>query len=210
MNKAFFKECWKNPRWHSLIVLIIWIVSLSFLMGIVSIINSINPPEKRQTPKLKEKQKGISYEEKLQNLLSDEYLLSFLIITKDNNLKWEGTESIGVVNGYKEDRNGIKKYRVENGISYEVILDQVKEIEGIYNGITKEFLDRNTLTSLLDEVEEKSIIENEDTFIHEYNLIYNEKNSKINVIETKEKIEKIIIEEEQVEYQLLFSENKNE
>lgn len=209
MDKEFLKKCWKNPRWHSLIVLIIWIVSLSILVGIVSIMNGINPQEKKEIPKKQEENK-ISYQEKLEHIISDEELLSFLVTTKDNSLKLEGTENGGVVNGYKEDRNGIKKYRIENGISYEVVLDEVKKIEGLYNEITQEFLDRNILISLLLETEEENSIEQEDTTTHEYNLIYKEKNSKISVIETKESIEKIIIEEENVEYQLVFSENKNE
>ncbi len=210
MDKEFLKKCWKNPRWHSLIVLIIWIISLTILMGIVSIMNSINPQEKRETPKLEEKQKEISYEDKLQNLLSDEYLLSFLITTKDNTLKWEGTEQNEVTNGYKEDASGIKKYRIENGISYEVILDQVEETEGIYNEITKEFLDRNVLISLLLETEEDNVYEKEENSIYEYNQFYKGENVKISVVETKEKIGKITIENEKAEYQLIFSENRNE
>lgn len=209
MDKEFLKKCWKNPRWHSLIVLIIWIVSLSILMGIVSIMNSINLQEKRETPKLEEKQKGINYEEKLQKLLSDEYLMSFLVTKNDNTLKYEGTEQNEVTNGYKEDTSGIKKYRIKNGISYEVVLDQVEETEGIYNEITKEFLDRNVLISLLLETEEDNVYEKEDNSIYEYNVALNEEIFKILVVETKECIEKITIESEYEEYQLTFSENKN-
>ena len=209
MDKEFFKKCWKNPRWHSLMVLIIWIVSLSLLMGVVTIINEFKPQEKRENYKIEETQKGISYKEKLQDLLSDEYLMSFIVTKNDNTIKYEGTEYNEVVNGYKEDASGITKYRIENGILYEVILDQVTEIESIYEEIISEFLDRNTLIAYILENEEEGIIDNKETSTYEYNLRYKEEKISINVVETKEFIEQITIENENENYQLTFSKNKN-
>lgn len=209
MDKEFFKKCWKNPRWHSLMVLIIWIVSLSLLMGVVTIINEFKPQEKRENYKIEETQKGISYKEKLQDLLSDEYLMSFIVTKNDNTIKYEGTEHNEVVNGYKEDASGITKYRIENGILYEVILDQVTEIESIYEEINSEFLDRTTLIAYILENEEEGIIDNKETSTYEYNLRYKEEKISINVVETKEFIEQITIENENENYQLTFSKNKN-
>ncbi len=209
MDKEFFKKCWKNPRWHSLMVLIIWIVSLSLLMGVVTIINEFKPQEKRENYKIEETQKGINYKEKLQDLLSDEYLMSFIVTKNDNTIKYEGTEYNEVVNGYKEDVSGITKYRIENGILYEVILDQVTEIESIYEEIISEFLDRNTLIAYILENEEEGIIDNKETSTYEYNLRYKEEKISINVVETKEFIEQITIESENENYQLTFSKNKN-
>lgn len=209
MDKEFFKKCWKNPRWHSLMVLIIWIVSLSLLMGVVTIINEFKPQEKRENYKIEETQKGINYKEKLQDLLSDEYLMSFIVTKNDNTIKYEGTEHNEVVNGYKEDASGITKYRIENGILYEVILDQVTEIESIYEEINSEFLDRTTLIAYILENEEEGIIDNKETSTYEYNLRYKEEKISINVVETKEFIEQITIESENENYQLTFSKNKN-
>ena len=174
MDKEFFKKCWKNPRWHSLMVLIIWIVSLSLLMGVVTIINEFKPQEKRENYKIEETQKGINYKEKLQDLLSDEYLMSFIVTKNDNTIKYEGTDHNEVVNGYKEDASGITKYRIENGILYEVILDQVTEIESIYEEINSKFLDRTTLIAYILENEEEGIIDNKETSTYEYNLRYKE------------------------------------
>ena len=209
MDKEFFKKCWKNPRWHSLMVLIIWIVSLSLLMGVVTIINEFKPQEKRENYKIEETQKGINYKEKLQDLLSDEYLMSFIVTKNDNTIKYEGTDHNEVVNGYKEDASGITKYRIENGILYEVILDQVTEIESIYEEINSKFLDRTTLIAYILENEEEGIIDNKETSTYEYNLRYKEEKISINVVETKEFIEQITIESENENYQLTFSKNKN-
>lgn len=209
MDKETLKKYWKNPRTHALMVLIIWIVSLGALMGIVAIMSALSPNQKIESPAVEENKKGISYEEKLQNLLSDDYLMTFLVTTKDGTLKYEGTEQSEIVNGYKEDANGIKKFRMEKDTFYEVILDQTTEIESIYEEITEEFLDRNTLVSLLLKTEEEGITDNKESSTHDYNLLFKEENIKISVIETKESIETITIENESANYQLTFSKNKN-
>lgn len=209
MDKETLKKYWKNPRTHALMVLIIWIVSLGLLMGIVTILNELTPQQKGKTPKTEEKQQKKSLEEKLQDLRSDEFLMSFRVTAKENTFKYEGTKQNGVVNGYKEDKNGIKKYRIEQDKIYEIVLDQATEIDTIYEEIIPEFLDRQTLISLLLENEEESIIDNKENSTYEYKLFYKEENVKINVVETKESIETITIESENAEYQLTFSGNKN-
>lgn len=208
MNKEFIVKCWKHPRWHSLMVLVIWIVALTILMGVVSIINIFSSPKEPIQMKTQQESSSISYEEKLQDLLSDEYLMSFIVTKNDNSIKYEGNEHNEVVNGYKEDANRITKYRIENGIFYEVILDQVTEIESIYEEIIPDFLDRKTLISLILEAEEEKDIDNQDTSNYVYDFLYKEEMIKIKV-ETKEFIEQITIESENENYQLTFSKNKN-
>lgn len=209
MDKETLKKYWKNPRTHALMVLIIWIVSLGLLMGIVSILNELTPHQKRETTKTEEKQQKKSIKEKLQDLRSDELLMSFRVTAKENTFKYEGTEQNSVVNGYKEDKNGIKKYRIENEKIYEIVLDQATKIDTIYEEIIIDFLDRQKLISLLLKNEEESIIDNKESSTYEYNLFYKEENVKINVVETKELIETITIESEKAEYQLTFSRDKN-
>ena len=128
MDKETLKKLWKNKRTHSLMVLIIWIVSLGLLMGVVTIMSELSPRNKNEIPKVEEKTTTKSKEEKLRDLQSDEYKMIFLVTAKDNTFKYEGTEQNDIVSGYKEDQTGIKKYRIENGKIYEIVLYQVTEI----------------------------------------------------------------------------------
>ncbi len=209
MDKETLKKLWKNKRTHSLMVLLLWVISLGLLMGVVAVMNEFNPQTKQEKTKIEEKQNKKNVEEKLQDLRSDEFLMTFRVTKKDGTLKYEGTEQNGVVNGYKEDKNGIKKYRIEQDKIYEIVLEQATEIDNIYEEIIPEFLDRQTLISLLLETVEENIINSKERSTYEYNLFYKEENVKVNIVDSKDSIETITIESETTEYQLTFNRNKN-
>lgn len=197
MDKETLKKLWKNKRTHSLMVLIIWIVSLGLLMGVVTIISELSPRNKNEIPKVEEKTTTKSKEEKLRDLQSDEYKMIFLVTAEDNTFKYEGTEQNDIVSGYKEDQTGIKKYRIENGKIYEIVLDQVTEIESIYENILGDLLNREKLIDLLLENKEKNV------------LLYQGENLKVNIEDNKEEIETIGIESDTTTYEFIFEKNKN-
>ncbi len=197
MDKETLKKLWKNKRTHSLMVLIIWIVSLGLLMGVVTIMSELSPRNKNEIPKVEEKTTTKSKEEKLRDLQSDEYKMIFLVTAEDNTFKYEGTEQNDIVSGYKEDQTGIKKYRIENGKIYEIVLDQVTEIESIYENILGDLLNREKLIDLLLENKEKNV------------LLYQGENLKVNIEDNKEEIETIGIESDTTTYEFIFEKNKN-
>lgn len=197
MDKETLKKLWKNKRTHSLMVLIIWIVSLGLLMGVVTIMSELSPRNKNEIPKIEEKTTTKSKEEKLRDLQSDEYKMIFLVTAEDNTFKYEGTEQNDIVSGYKEDQTGIKKYRIENGKIYEIVLDQVTEIESIYENILGDLLNREKLIDLLLENKEKNV------------LLYQGENLKVNIEDNKEEIETIGIESDTTTYEFIFEKNKN-
>lgn len=197
MDKETLKKLWKNKRTHSLMVLIIWIVSLGLLMGVVTIMSELSPRNKNEIPKVEEKTTTKSKEEKLHDLQSDEYKMIFLVTAKDNTFKYEGTEQNDIVSGYKEDQTGIKKYRIENGKIYEIVLDQTTEINGIYENVLENLLNREKLIDLLLENREKNV------------LLYQGENLKVNIEDNKEEIEIIGIESDTTTYEFIFEKNKN-
>ncbi len=89
MNKEFLKKCWKDKRWHSLMVLIIWIVSLSLLMGIVSMINLFTQPKTLPIITEMEKENNkISYEEMWNQFINKNYVYTYTITKEEEKIQY--------------------------------------------------------------------------------------------------------------------------
>lgn len=199
MDKEFLKKCWKDKRWHSLMVLILWIISLSFFTGVVTIMGKLHSTEERKIdtfPNSIEK----NWEEKIKELVKEEKELSFTVEKKDGSLRYEGIEKNGVVNGYRIREDEIIKYRILDGVIYEVNLDTLKETTSIYNEIDETLLNTKKLIKKILELDFKVSKEKEN----EIDYTYIEEALQIEVLERQEKIEKIIIENKEDIYTLLY------
>lgn len=205
MNKEFLKQCWKNPRWHSLMVLIIWIISLTILIGIVSIINQFGSP--KEPIKNETKESKTTYEDKWNNLLNDNYEFTYLVKMENETIKYEGTKKDNVTFGYRERKDGIIKYTIENDIAYEVLIEEKCEINTLYENVEENLLNLTYLNDLIKSISanDSDILEEDNKTIYEYNTILNEENLKIIVIEDQTQIKKITIQKEKETYEFEFA-----
>lgn len=202
MNIEFLKKINKNPRWHSLMVLIIWIISLGILMSIVSIINLIDKPTVKNhntEEKIKEDVTTISYEDKWQSLLNDNYVFNFTITNNTEIIKYNGIKKDNVINGYKEDKNKIIKYKIQNGLTYEILLNNEKIINNLYDFIDPFYID---VTYIYELIKNRSVEENE---IDNINILeYNIEDLKITIKENDKEIINILIDKLNISYNLEF------
>ena len=205
MNKEFLKQCWKNPRWHSLMVLIIWIVSLTLLMGIVSIVNQFGSP--KEPIKNETKESKITYEDKWNNLLNSNYKFTYLVKIEDDTIKYEGTKNDNVISGYRERKDGIIKYTIENNIVYEILIDEKQVINTLYENLEENLFNLTYLYDLIKNIpaNDSDIIEEDNITNYEYNTTLNEETIKIAVIEDQNQIKKIVILKENETYELEFT-----
>ena len=120
MKKEFIKKAWKNPRWHSLIVLIIWIVVLTILMGITTLIQKFSSPNTLNSSEVSKN----SYDEKFQRLIKSDYAFTYEINLNNEIIKYDGIKYENVINGYRERKDGIIKYIIQDGISYSILLNE--------------------------------------------------------------------------------------
>ena len=214
MKKEFLKKCWENQRIHALMVLMIWVLSLTLLMGIVYVSSIVMNHEEKE-PKIEEKKSveektetTISYNEKLQRLINGEYEFTYNITKNNEKIKFEGEKQNSVIEGYKQDNSGIIKYKIENKKVYQILIDQVVEITNLYEDIDASLLDLSYVIGLLDQVEENDIITTEEelTTKHAYNLTQDEEELEIIVVENKTSIEEIRISRNNEIYQLQYQE----
>lgn len=199
MDKEVLKKCWKDKRWHSLIVLFIWIVFLAFLTGVVSIMSKMHSIEEKKI-NIANNSFEKKWEEKIKELLKEDIELSFTVEKKDGSLRYEGIEKNGVVNGYRIGESEIIKYRILDGVIYEVNLDTLKETTLIYNEIDKTVLNTEILVKKLLELDFNDNKEKENEIYY----TYKKEALQIEVLEKQDKIEKIIIENKEDIYTLLY------
>lgn len=207
MNKEFLKKCWKDKRWHSLMVLIIWIVSLSLLMGIVSMINLFSKP--KTLPRItetKEENNKISYEQMWNQFINKNYAYTYTITKEEEKIQYIGTIKDGVESGYRERIDGITKYSIENDIVYEVLINDKIEIETLYENVEKDFLNPASIYEIIKTipVSDTDILEEKEQTTYDYHTKIEEEDLKIIVVTNNIQIKNITIEKMNETYTLVF------
>lgn len=205
MNKEFLKKCWKHPRWHSLMVLIIWIIALALLMGVVSILNLFSSP-KETIRETKQENNGLSYEEKWEKFENNDYTYTYTITQNEEMIKYEGNIKEGINSGYRERKDGIIRYCIENGIVYEVVVNDKKEIQTLYENIDATLLNPTSIYEIIKTIsaEDTDILEEKEQTTYDYNAKIEEEEVKIQVIAEATQIKNIMIEKANETYKLDF------
>lgn len=205
MNKEFLKKCWKHPRWHSLMVLIIWIISLALLMGVVSILNLFSSP-KETIRETKQENNGLSYEEKWEKFENNDYTYTYIITQNEEMIKYEGNVKEGINSGYRERKDGIIRYSIENDIVYEVLVQEKKEIQTLYENVETTLLNPTSIYKMIKTIsaEDTDILEEKEKTTYDYNMKIEEEDVKIQVIAEANQIKNITIEKISETYKLDF------
>lgn len=213
MDKNFLSKCFKDKRWHALLVLIIWIIVLSLLMGIVLIVNHFdNTPKSNSTVAPDNQQFSpdtpvvLSYMEKLNNLLNQNYEFIYTIQNENEKIRFEGTKEDNIIKGYKQSNSGIIKYKIENQKTYQILVDKTIEITNLYDDIDSSLLDLNYLVTILNQVNENNVIvtEEENISTYAYNLTQDEEALEIIVTENSNYISQMEIHRNNDTYTLEF------
>ena len=195
MNKEFLKKCWENKRTHALMVLILWMVVLSLLMGFTALLNQFSAPKNKIETKDEE---TISYDEIWKNLLNANYEFQYVVTLEDEKIEYNVKVEGKKISGYRENKEGILKYEIEDDISYELVMGERKPLETLYENVNKDYFSLDSLYVLL-----------KDTPVEEEDLLYTYEmngNVDIQVLLSKEnKIQKITIQEENTVYELNFT-----
>lgn len=190
MNMEFLKKCWKHPRWHSLMVLLIWIVALALLMGVVSLANGLSGKKEQSKPNTKENEEMI-YLEKWDLFKTNVYEFTYTITKPEETIKYNGTYKDGIVSGYRERKDGIIKYSIEEDITYENILNEKIAIDTLYENVEASFLNPISIYETIQNVREENIdiLEERENTTYTYTL----EDTKIEIVTDAKKITKITI-----------------
>lgn len=207
MNKETLKKIWKNKRWHSLVVLMLWMIGLALAMLLVFLMDDANSTISPQTNTNTNINRNLDYYDKLENLEEEDFSFSYTV-TKDNEkITYEGNKIKNTITGYRQNRNGIMKYKIEDGITYEIQVDKEVEITTLYENVNASLLDISYILDLLYENKEENILSSNGTTTYFYSVVENEEPMQIKVTENSTCIENITLTLTNTTYELAFTSN---
>lgn len=209
-EKRTFKELWNNKRTHALIVLGLWFLFFA-LTFIVLGIASLFAPKKNNYVSNEPSEKEVEVVEAniigmLENLKNSNYNYTFKISSDDGNIMiYNGEVNDSSNIGYYENNDLIVKYSVSDNIYYELKGEELVLNSNIITDEIKNNIDINVIISDIKNYEnanKASIIENIYTYqINDNYVISVSKNSK--------SIDRIVINKENINYELEFKNVNN-
>lgn len=205
--KKKIKEMKKTSKGNAILKLIGWAIfffALLIFCGISSIITKnmskptesikdtpINKPIENPTKPTNTK----NIKDYLLKLSTGDYSYSFEITSHDVKYIFKGTKENNIDTGYKETASGIIKYSIENGSTYQELVDSKVLITNLYENLEPKILNISTLIEILNNLtfeKNESVFKSKD-IINDYLITVNENN-----------IENILITSVDYEYNLNF------
>ena len=160
-----YLELRKDKKGKEFIKLISYLVFIFVFLLLVLITGSYKK-EKAVVPKTKESVESkveITYLDKQKKLYEGKYNFVYEI-TGAITIKYNGTFDKGTTTGFKEDSNGITKYKISEGNVYSIKMDTEEPYDKLYDGLDISLFDFKSLfedlntrnTTINDEKDKKS------------------------------------------------------
>ena len=197
-----YNELKKTERGKSVIKLTRYLVFI-FVLILALIISGTGKPNNKASQNVKkesyESKVDITYKDKQEKLFTNNYDFKY-VITGAINVKYTGSFTNGVIEGYKEDENGIIKYKVVDGTSYQVNGSETTVYEGLYEGLDASLFNFQSVFGNLNTNKAK-IVEKNKAKEYYYEIVdgYN-----YSIIMDDKHINEIKIENESLKYDFSF------
>lgn len=196
-----FKEAWKDPGKKAGIKLLgylIFFLIFILLAAISSSINSMNNTTSNQTTTTTTQVKEDKYIDKQKDLLKSKYTINYVINANGLEYKINGTINEGVVEGYLESNDNIKKIILKENNLYEIKNEEEILLE---LDVNKNLISVDYIISLIKQ--NSALIEDKD-FFEKYTYDIKDLNIKVIVELDDENINQIYISENSDTYELNF------
>ena len=145
---------WQTNRGKSVIKLGAWIVFIVIIL-VLSVFgkddNYDNVIDDSQNETEEVIYEFVNYSDMQKELLKNNYEYEYIIKSNDNIIIFNGVKDGTSEMGYKEDNNGIIKYYIDNLGVKQVILNDMVELNTLYDNIDSSFLDLEILFNNLNE-----------------------------------------------------------
>ncbi len=201
--KSFKKELDENPRRKALFKLSGYLIFFIILFVLAAIASRVNVEDSDKQEEVTTNESFVSsdnYVSKQKKLQNETHNINFVINKGGVTYIINGSLKDMIINGYLEENSVIKKIIIKDGLLYEIINNEETQIDlGIdTNMLSIEYLLR-TIKQNKAYIEDK-----EDTKVYKYSISINDILNNIVVYSDKEKIYKIEINNEFVNYILNF------
>lgn len=145
---------WQTNRGKSVIKLGAWIIFIVIIL-VLSVFgkddNYDNVIDDSQNETEEVIYEFVNYSDMQKELLKNNYEYEYIIKSNDNIIIFNGVKDGTNEMGYKEDNNGIIKYYIDNLGVKQVILNDMVELNTLYDNIDSSFLDLEILFNNLND-----------------------------------------------------------
>lgn len=183
-KESFMNQMWNTQKGKALIKLGIWFLFFC-LIGILLLFSEPNVQTKKQeTPKVQE-EKYLTLDNMFENLLENDYEYQIEILDKETEerITYNGEIKDGIDLGYRESKIGIIKYKITNGKTYQILIDEETEMNNLFQEEDQNYVSIANIQKL---IVEQPFEETKDE--KERTLVYQLKNELIEIKTDKIKI----------------------
>lgn len=197
---------WKTDRGKALTKLLLWVVFIVIVLG-AFIMQEKDNIDDYQMPsnEVTDEENQVNdnnfkkYSDMQDELLNNNYLYKYIITNSEEKIVFSGIKNGTNETGYKETKAGIIKYQIVDGIVSQINIDEITNIDNLYENIDRNYLDISLLFNNLSEYLYST--EKEDS---KRTITYDKDGYKVSVITNLESIEKIEITVDEWIYELNF------
>ena len=194
---------WQTNRGKSVIKLGAWIIFIVIIL-VLSVFgkddNYDNVIDDSQNETEEVIYEFVNYSDMQKELLKNNYEYEYIIKSNDNIIIFNGVKDGTSEMGYKEDNNGIIKYYIDNLGVKQVILNDMVELNTLYDNIDSSFLDLEILFNNLNEY-----LYNIEKNGNERTIMYDKEGFSVVVKTDLNNIKNINIINNEVTYELKFT-----
>ena len=194
---------WQTNRGKSVIKLGAWIIFIVIIL-VLSVFgkdnNYNNVIDENQNETEEVIYEFVNYSDMQKELLKNNYEYEYIIKSNDNIIIFNGVKDGTSEMGYKEDNNGIIKYYIDNLGVKQVILNDMVELNTLYDNIDSSFLDLEILFNNLNEY-----LYNIEKNGNERTIMYDKEGFSVVVKTDLNNIKNINIINNEVTYELKFT-----
>ena len=197
---------WKTDRGKALTKLLLWVVFIVIVLG-AFIMQEKDNIDDYQMPsnEVTDEENQVNdnnfkkYSDMQEELLNNNYLYKYIITNSEEKIVFSGIKNGTNETGYKETKAGIIKYQIVDGIVSQINMDEITNIDNLYENIDRNYLDISLLFNNLSEYLYST--EKKDS---KRTITYDKDGYKVSVITNLESIEKIEIAVDEWIYELNF------
>ena len=197
---------WQTDRGKALTKLLLWILFIVIVLG-AFIMQEKDNIDDYQMPsnEVTDEENQVNdnnfkkYSDMQDELLNNNYLYKYIITNSEEKIVFSGIKNGTNETGYKETKAGIIKYQIVDGIVSQINMDEITNIDNLYENIDRNYLDISLLFNNLSEYLYST--EKEDS---KRTITYDKDGYKVSVITNLESIEKIQITVDEWIYELNF------
>lgn len=201
----FLKELYKTERGKALIKFSLYLLFLIFVIVLCSVAGSMKNDRTQTNPQSTEKESRISeknpptYFEKQKMLINQKYSFEYVITKTEKTVTYMGDFDGKNTNGYRETKDDLIHYVIEEGIPYKISLTEKTPLNDLFLDLNEKYFDLKNLFMTLNGLPAQ--IEKVDD-----DKIYNYELEDVNVTITvgTEYIKNIRIENENEKYDFSF------